>query len=122
MGKVGKEKTIEGVESTTLLPDKKSPLLQFVNTDLQGTFAVFIVSPDVVRADGDGNCSPTRSDCQYLKLQVGDAERLSYEVDGDLYRIKLLGITRQIDVLDKVTTGADDFVEPIASATQWKTS
>ena len=81
---------------------------------------MFIVSPDVVRADGSGNCSPTRSDCQYLKLQVGNAQKLSYEVDGDVYRVKLLAITRQINVLEKVLSAADDVAGPIESATQWK--
>ena len=120
VGKAGEEKSMDGVRVSSILPSGKSPLLQFVSTDLQGTSAAFVLSPDIVGAEGDGNCAPSRRDCQFLKLEVGDAERFAYEPDGETYRIKLLAITTQIDVLEKLSSAADEIAGPIGYATQWK--
>ena len=120
IGKAGEEKSMDGVRVSSILPSGKSPLLQFVSTDLQGTSAAFVLSPDIVGAEGDGNCAPSRRDCQFLKLEVGDAERFDYEPDGETYRIKLRAITAQIDVLEKLSSAADEIAVPIGYATQWK--
>jgi hypothetical protein len=121
IGKAGQEKTLSGVEIGSLLPGNDRPIVQFVSTDLQGTSASFVISPDVTGADGDGNCAPSRRDCQFLKLSVGEGERLFYEPNGETYRLKLTAITRRVDVLEKLSTASDDVTEPIDNATQWMT-
>jgi hypothetical protein len=121
IGKAGQEKTLSGVEIGSLLPGNDRPIVQFVSTDLQGTSASFVISPDVTGADGDGNCAPSRRDCQFLKLSVGEGERLFFEPNGETYRLKLTAITRRVDVLEKLSTASDDVTEPIDNATQWMT-
>jgi hypothetical protein len=125
IGKAGDEKTMSGVEIGTLLPSTDHPLVQFVSTDLQGTSASFVVSTNVSSADGDGNCAPSRNDCQFLKLSVGDGERLFYTPNGETYRLKLTAITRRVDSLDKLSSAADDITDdvtaPLDGTIQWKT-
>jgi hypothetical protein len=121
IGKTGDERVLSGVEIGSLLPGNDSPLVQFVSTDLQGTSASFVISSDVSGADGDGNCAPSRNDCQFLKLSVGEGERLFYAPNGETYRLKLTAITRRVDVLDKLSSAADDVTEPIDTAIQWRT-
>ena len=121
IGKTGDERTLTAVEIGSLLPGNDHPIAQFVSTDLQGTHASFVISPNVSGADGDGNCAPSRNDCQFLKLSAGEGERLFYEPNGETYRLKLTAINRRVDVLEKLSTASDDVTEPIETATQWMT-
>jgi hypothetical protein len=108
VGAVGEEKEIDGVKSLQLLPGDSHPVLQYVTTDLGGHNASFVVSNAVTNADGTGRCAPSRFDCEFLQLDVGESERLEYGPTSRTYRIKLLGITQQIDPLQVAGDAAGD--------------
>jgi len=94
IGPVGDVRDIHDVEEMDLLPSKKGAFIQYVGSDLDGSGSDFVLSEDVIGADGDGNCAPSRADCRFLRLQVGDEEQLELGSSGTVYRIKLLGVTR----------------------------
>ncbi len=108
VGAVGEEKEIDGAKSLQLLPGDSHPVLQYVTTDLGGQRASFVTSSAVSSVEGDGRCAPSRADCQFLQLSVGDSEKLVYGPTSRTYRIKLLGITQQIDPLRSVGDAAGD--------------
>jgi len=54
---------------------------------------LFLVSDDVSSVTGDGRCVPRGSNCQFLRLRVGDEAKLAYAPEGDrTYKLKLIGI------------------------------
>ena len=108
VGAVGEEEEMDGVKSLEFLPGKSHPVLQYVTTDLSGTRAQFVVSNAVTNADGDGRCFPSRFDCQFLQLDVGQSEKLEYGPTARTYRIKLLGITQHVDPLQVASDAAGD--------------
>ena len=108
VGAVGEEKEIDGVKSLQLLPGDSHPVLQYVTTDLGGNRASFVVSNAVTNADGTGRCAPSRFDCEFLQLGVGESEKLQYGPTSRTYRIKLLGITQHVDPLQVAGDAAGD--------------
>ena len=69
-------------------------MVQFVEGDRDGTHAAFVVSADVTKSSGDGNCDPGRNDCQYLLMEKGDLQTFVYGDKQETYRLQLLAINR----------------------------
>ena len=108
VGAVGDEEEIDGVKSLDLLPGDSHPVLQYVASGLSSDRASFIVSNAVTNADGDGRCAPSRFDCEFLQLKIGQSEKLVYGPTSRTYRIKLLAINPRFDPIDAVGDAADD--------------
>ena len=92
VGPVGDTRVLEGVRELAYLPDRQTPVIQYLLSDLDLTDASFVVSPAVVGTEGEGKCQPTPQACQFLLLEVGEEQSLEYE-DGTIYRLKLTGVT-----------------------------
>ena len=56
---------------------------------LSGKHAYFSVSKSIDPMSGDGTCAPSPTDCTLLVLGVGQAENMTYTVDGKTYRVKI---------------------------------
>lgn len=100
VGRAGETKVMKDVEPLQLLPGDKRPVVQYVNSSLDGTRAAFVVSPLVSSADGDGKCDPGRNDCQYLFLEEGNVQKLVYGDKQETYRIELLQINKVLVPFD----------------------
>jgi hypothetical protein len=96
VGRAGETKVLKGVESLQFLPGSKRPVVQFVQGDSDGTHAAFVVSRDVTRSEGDGNCDPGRNDCQFLLMAKGDTQTFVYGTAEESYRLQLLAIHREL--------------------------
>lgn len=94
VGPVGDAKVVEDVEEGEILPGENRPVLIYVGSDPDGSASSFVLSRDVIGATGEGNCAPSRSSCDFLRLGVGEEQELQLESTGATYRVKLLGITR----------------------------
>lgn len=90
VGPVGHTKVLKDVESLAFLPERKHPLVQYVDADTGGTKVAFIVNPTAAALKGNGKCIRNQKDCQYLVLEPGD-ERF-FLFDEHQYRIELLSI------------------------------
>ncbi len=90
LGPVGETKGIEGVHALEMLPDKQRPLVLFLGISESGDSAIFLVSPDLTVADGEGSCSPKpRSECQFLILKEGESTYLDDAANQQRYRFGL---------------------------------
>jgi hypothetical protein len=96
VGRAGETKVLKGVESLQFLPGDKRPVVQFVQGDSDGTHAAFVVSADVTKSEGDGNCDPGRNDCQFLLMAKGDTQTFVYGAAQETYRLQLLAIHREL--------------------------
>jgi hypothetical protein len=96
VGAPGKAKVLKGVEPLSYLPGKKTPVVQYVQGNLDATRAAFVVSPAVVSADGDGNCDPGRNDCQFLLMKKGDEQHFVYGNKLKDYKLKIIAINRKV--------------------------
>ena len=94
VGPMGEARVRRDVKSMTLLPNDENPVLQYLQASYDETDASFAVSRRVAGTDGEGRCSPDRSRCEFLLLEVGEAQNLVYEPNGRTYRIKLLAVNR----------------------------
>ncbi len=93
VGVVGKDKhDLKDVHSGTLLPDKDAPVLMYLDNADDSSAARFLVSRDVTKVNGEGECKPRRTDCQFLTLADGDTEYLRYGKDGKRYSIRVTDI------------------------------
>lgn len=91
VGPVGDTKVLRDVKFLDFLPDKKTPVLEYLQSDFDLSNAVFIVSPFVLSSEGDGKCAPTPQDCQFVQLQKGDTHAFQYD-DGERYTLTLLDV------------------------------
>jgi len=95
VGPIGGAFVRRGVESMTLLPNEGHPVLEYLQGSYDQTDASFAVSRRVSSTEGEGRCSPSRSRCEFLLLEVGEVQTFEYEPDGRTYRIKLLAVNRE---------------------------
>jgi len=95
VGVVGEARVRNGVQSMTLLPNEQNPVLQYLQSSYDESDASFAVSRRIASTEGDGRCSPASSRCEFLLLEVGEAQKFVYEPNGRTYRIKLLAVHRQ---------------------------
>lgn len=125
MGPTGDQKKVEGVKDFDYLPDDRLPLLQYVGGTVEGDSAGFAVSRDVTRVEGDGNCAPSPTACQFLKMGEGDEIRIYYDPEGDgsnlMVHMKLVHINviaHKVDSLPKADNGSgnpsNDFAAGLA--------
>ena len=80
----------------TQLPSESNPLLLFLGVDSTGDNAVFLVD-STLSSEGEGNCSPSTSDCATLSIGPGAVQHFS-DQDGHSY-------TLRIDEIRKVKLG-----------------
>ena len=100
VGRAGKTKVLKDVEPLQLLPGDKRPVVQYVNTSVDGSRAGFVVSPLVTSAEGDGKCDPGRNNCQFLFLEEGQIQKLVYGDKQETYRVELLRINKVLVPFD----------------------
>jgi hypothetical protein len=70
------------VKRLGVLPSVETPVLVYRGVEDGGKVAVFELTGDVI-AQGDGVCDPSPTDCQILKLKVGDTEFLDITGTGE---------------------------------------
>jgi hypothetical protein len=92
-GRIGstKEKNLDPGE---FLPSENNPVLLYVTASNEGDKAMFVVTAGAT-ARGDGECSPSASDCQLLTLRKDDVEFIEVPVSQDsvvTYELKLVNI------------------------------
>ena len=94
VGHAGQLERRRHINLMTVLPSQSNPVLLYVGASEDGKEAVFLVSEDVVRSHGAGQCLPSPADCQFLSLRKGDKRKLEYAPQGepDTFVIQLLGI------------------------------
>ena len=96
VGRAGDTKVLKGVEPLQFLPGAKTPVVQFVQGDADGKHAAFVVSADVEKSEGDGNCDPGPNDCQFLLMEKGDLQTFVYGDKQETYRLELLAIHQEL--------------------------
>ena len=112
VGPLGDAKRINDVRDLELLPSEKNPVVAFLGLSHGAEAAVFSVSRDVVKTEGDGSCSPKPpAGCEYLTLHEGEQRTLTF-ADGTTYRLRLLH-TNVVAVPDpRAQQGADQADSP----------
>jgi hypothetical protein len=81
-----RRQTIEGVKSGDLLPSKQTPVAMFLGIKDDASVASLLVSRDVSRVNGEGECKPSRNNCEFLRMEDGDSAYLRF-ADGKRYVI-----------------------------------
>lgn len=110
VGPVGHTKVLKDVESLSFLPERKHPLVQYVDADTGGTKVAFIVNPTAAALKGNGKCIRNQKDCQYLVLEPGDERYFLF--DEHQYRIELLSIDEHREPYQpKSSSDGDDGAE-----------
>ena len=90
-GPVGETEVYKNLKFLDFLPDAKTPVVEYLQSDFDLTNAVFIVSPFVLSSEGDGKCGPSPQNCQFLQLEVGKTHAFQYD-DGKRYTLTLLDV------------------------------
>jgi len=75
----------------SFLPSAKVPAMMFMGVPVDAKSAIFFVHPSLSHA-GEGTCTPSPQNCNFLELPVGRDHFLS--VNDYEFRIHLLGIHR----------------------------
>jgi hypothetical protein len=76
-----RRQTIDRVKSGDLLPSKQTPVAMFLGNKDDSSVAEFLVSRDVSRVNGEGECNPGQNNCEFLRLKKGDSAYLRYDDD-----------------------------------------
>jgi hypothetical protein len=87
-------KTYKGLEQLDLLPDGQTPVLAFMGVK-DGKTAVFFITDPAFRADGEGDCQPSASNCAFISLRLDESqneETLSAQNGQIEYTLKLTGL------------------------------
>lgn len=105
-GPVGKTRVSRDVKPLALLPDRQHPLVQYVESNITGDAAAFVVGADATATKGGGKCAPTPQRCRYLLMQEGDDMYFRYEPDGLMYRLQLRAINEHREPVDSSKNGA----------------
>jgi hypothetical protein len=107
VGLQGDAKRLDDVRILDFLPSEKNPVVAFLGLSHGADAAVFSVSRDVVKTDGEGSCSPKPpAACEYLTLHEGEQQTFTFS-DGTTYRLRLLH-TNVVAVPDpRAQQGAD---------------
>jgi hypothetical protein len=112
VGVQGDAKRLDDVRVLDFLPSEKNPVVAFLGLSHGADAAVFSVSRDVVKTDGEGSCSPKPpAACEYLTLHEGEQQTFTF-ADGTTYRLRLLH-TNVVAVPDpRAQQGADQAGSP----------
>lgn len=75
-GEFGAERNRTDLPRLTPLPSSSAPVVVFigVSSDKDGPRAVFLVTSDATKFDGEGKCSPKADACTYLYMHAGESE------------------------------------------------
>jgi hypothetical protein len=92
-----RRRSIKSMAKLDMLPSESAPLLIFMGVTRNGSNAVFLVD-STLRAAGEGRCSPSRSNCAFVRIGPG-AEHSFTNEEGDSY-------TLRIDEIRKAKIGA----------------
>lgn len=96
-GKAGTDlRTFHDVARLSALPSSRNPVAIFLGMRKDLATAVFMLSTDV-HAQGDGRCTPSRSDCEAIEMKEGQTELLDVaandgkvtEYELDLLKVKI---------------------------------
>jgi hypothetical protein len=90
-GRPGREKRYPDLSRMSFLPSADVPALLFMGVPTDEKSALFFVHPTLSHA-GEGVCIPSKSNCNFLRLDIGREHYLS--VDDYEFRIKLLDVKR----------------------------
>ena len=88
-GKAKQLKERDGVKTSQVLASRKTPVVMFLGAGEKLQQAKFLVSQDVVSSQGDGKCSPSASDCEFLTLKKGEKQMLRWGPTGQRYALKV---------------------------------
>lgn len=80
-GPVGRTKLRKDVARLTPFPSENRPYLIFLGLLSDKKTAVFLLSSDVT-ANGEGACRPSKTTCETVELNVGEAELLDIAMEG----------------------------------------
>jgi hypothetical protein len=93
IGPLGDLSRRKSVELGKFLPSEGKAIVAFGGATDDMKHGLFLVSDDVSSVTGGGRCVPGGSNCQFLRLKVGDEAKLTYAPQGDrTYKLKLYGI------------------------------
>lgn len=90
-GRPGREKRYRHLTRMSFLPNAKVPAMMFMGVPVGAKSAIFFVHPSLSHA-GEGTCTPSPQNCNFLELPIGRDHFLS--VNDYEFRIHLLGIHR----------------------------
>ena len=96
-GRLGGDlKDYEDVALGDVLPRRRKPVISLVAVSDDLKEASFIVSSGVTGTSGDGKCSPSRSECEFLTLKEGRAHKFEYGDQGAVHRVVVDEIREKI--------------------------
>ena len=90
MGRDQKD-VFENVHVGDVLPSRQAPVALYMNNSEDSQQAGFLVSRDVSKVNGDGECRPGRNDCEFLTLEDGETAYLRY-ADDKRYSLRVTNI------------------------------
>jgi hypothetical protein len=90
-GRPGNEKRYRHLTRMSFLPSAKVPALLFMGVPVDAKSAIFFVHPSLSH-QGEGKCSPSETNCNFIELAVGRDEFLA--VNDYEFRLHLYGVHR----------------------------
>jgi hypothetical protein len=92
-GQPGHVKSYKDLKPISMLPDTKDPVVIFMGMRDFKT-AVFMVDSSKYKADGEGKCQPSASNCDVVTLKVDESsnEETLAGSDGTQYTLKLTAV------------------------------
>jgi hypothetical protein len=95
-GKPGHLKTVKGVQSLTMFPNAKTPVVVFMGVPTDGTKALFFIDDPSYSAHGKGSCNVSGDACRFVTLTLKNDSETFQSADGQTqYKLRLLGIQKQ---------------------------
>jgi hypothetical protein len=96
LGKLGQMKTRKDVRLGDILPSREKPIVSLVAVTDDLKEASFIVSSGVQATRGEGTCSPSRAQCEFLTLKEGEVQKFEYGPQGTVHRLVVTDIREEI--------------------------
>jgi hypothetical protein len=92
-GQPGHVKSYKDLKPISMLPDTKAPVVIFMGMRDFKT-AVFMIDSSKYKADGEGKCQPSASNCDVVTLKVDESsnEETLAGNDGTQYTLKLTAV------------------------------
>ena len=90
-GRPGREKRYRSLPRMSFLPSARLPVFLFMGVPVDAKSALFFVHPGL-NHQGEGECIPSRSQCNYLRVKVGDEHYVS--ANDHEFRLHLLDVKR----------------------------
>ena len=96
-GTPSRAKRMKGVQSLTLLPDERNPVVVFMGVSDDAKSAVFFVADPGFTPEGEGECN-NEDNCRFVKLSLDEdsnEESFTASNGGAQYDLKLLKLKRE---------------------------